>query len=82
MALNRKTMILFDENLYKRLLEKARQRGESVGAFVREAVEKALAEEDRDAAGRIAAARRIVEAAEDVPDWRELERSLLARYGE
>lgn len=79
MSLTRRTQVLFDEEEYRRLHERAQAEGLSVGAFVRSAVNRALAEDA--AAGPRAAAEAFL-AAETLPVGepeeleRELERSL------
>ncbi|TDA70006.1 MAG: hypothetical protein D9V47_03050 [Clostridia bacterium] len=77
MALAKKVMVLFDPQEYKRVERRAALKGISVGRFIREAVEKALAEEkEPPEAIRLAAARRLIEAQEPVIEWEELERRL------
>ncbi len=77
MGLTKKVMILFDPEQYARVVERAKQRGISVGALVREAVAKELARgEQPDREERLEAARRLVSVEEEVPEWDEFERAL------
>lgn len=75
--LSKKAMILFDEKQYQRLKEEAVLRKTSVGSLVREAVQRFILHEKEDSQDiRIEAARRLVSAHEDVPEWEEIERTL------
>ena len=79
MSLTRRTQILLDEHRYRQLRSRARAEGISVGAFVRNAVDRALADD------RLADSRRAVEAfldAEPLPvgEPAELEQELEASY--
>lgn len=56
MSLTRRTQVLFDEQRYRQLRSRAQAEGVSVGAFVRDAVDRALAED------RLADSRRSAEA--------------------
>ncbi len=50
-ALNRRTQLLLDDELHRRLRETAAQRGISMGALIREAVEEKLASAARPSLG-------------------------------
>lgn len=67
--LDRRLQILLDEGRYQRVSALARQRGTSVAAVIREAIDRGL---PADSARRRAAARRILQAepmpAPDVAD--------------
>lgn len=79
MSLTKRVMILFDPGRYQELEEVAKQRHCSVGALIRETVEKGILE--RSAASRSAklqAAKYLISMEEDVPDWDEIEK-LVAR---
>lgn len=52
-ALNRRTQLLLDDELHRRLRETAAQRGISMGALIREAVEEKLASAQDARAGAI-----------------------------
>lgn len=70
MVLDRRLQLLLDEDRYRRVAALAAQRGTSVAAVIREAIDRGLPSPDRRRAG---AARRIL-AADDmaVPDVPEL----------
>ncbi len=78
MSLTRRTHVLLDEERYRRLRASADAEGVSVGAFVRAAVDRALAE-DRLAHARGAAEAfldaELLPVAEPVVLEQELERS-------
>ena len=79
MPLTKKVMVLFDPGRYQKVEEEARRRHSSVGALIREAVDKRILEQAEVAEGaRLDAARRIVSRKEAVPEWQEIER-LIAR---
>jgi len=64
--LSRRLQILLDEDRYARVAEVARQRGTSVAAVIREAIDRGLPASPRR---RSAAARRILEAPDmELPD--------------
>ncbi len=64
--LERRLQILIDEERHRRIVAVARQRGMSVGAVVRDAIDRGLAVPDTR---RRSAAARILDAAPmDVPD--------------
>lgn len=63
MALDRRLQLLLDEDRYQQVSALARERGSSVAAVLREAIDRGLPSADRQ---RTAAARRIL-AAEPMP---------------
>ena len=74
MSLTKKTVILFDPEQYKKLKIKAKLQGTSVGALIREAVDKMLMEKDKvSRKERIEAAQRIISGQEEVIEWQKLE---------
>lgn len=74
MAMERRLQILLDEERYKRVRAHARERRMSVGAVIREAIDRSI---PTDAARRRAAARAILAAPKmHVPDPEELKREL------
>jgi hypothetical protein len=73
--LTHRLQILLDEERYARVAELARQRGSSVAAVIREAIDRGLPSSPRR---RSAALRRLVEAPDmDVPEEPEALRSEL-----
>jgi hypothetical protein len=79
MALTRKVMILFDPERYRKIAEEARKRHSSVGALVREAVDREVLEQSESSRStEFEAAARLISMKEDVPDWDEVEK-LIAR---
>ncbi len=82
MPLTKKTMILFEPEQYRKLVEKAKLRGISVAALIREAVEKViLAEDEASKKVRMQAAQRIISAQEDLPTWEEIEELIALGHG-
>ncbi|MCL0060580.1 hypothetical protein M1O54_00405 [Dehalococcoidia bacterium] len=77
MALTKKVMVLFDPEQYHGLGKEAGRRGCSVGALIREAVNKEIPKVEPKEK-KLEAANRLVSAEEEVPDWKEIE-SLIAR---
>ena len=78
--LTRRTQLLLDDELHERLRRLADERGMSLGALIREAIDEKLAQGTRDA--RAEAARRLL-AAEPMPveDWPEMKREMIeGRY--
>lgn len=69
MSYDRRLQLLLDEERYRRVAELAGQRGTSVAAVIREAIDRGLPSPDRR---RRAAARRVLDAepveVPDVPD--------------
>jgi hypothetical protein len=69
MALDRRLQLLLDEERYRRVADLAQQRGTSVAAIIREAIDRGLPSSDRR---RAAAARAVLDAhpapAPDVPE--------------
>ena len=79
MPLTRKVMILFDPERYQKVAAEARKRHSSIGALVREAVDREVFEESESSMStKIEAAERLISMKEDVPDWDEVEK-LIAR---
>lgn len=80
MSLTHRLQLLLEESQYERLATRARHEGRSVGALVREAIDRAWTEPDavrRTAIDAILGAERM-----DVPDVDELRRELdAARAG-
>lgn len=72
MPLDHRMQLLLDEDRYRRVSELARQRGTSVAAVIREAIDRGLPSPDRR---RFAAGRRLLDAepmpVPDVPDLLE-----------
>ncbi|HXD53380.1 MAG TPA: CopG family transcriptional regulator [Solirubrobacteraceae bacterium] len=78
--LTRRTQLLLDDELHERLRRLAEERGISLGALIREAIDEKLAQGTRDA--RAEAAQRLL-AAEPMPveDWSEMKRQMIeGRY--
>jgi len=74
-ALTKKVMILFDPEKYKVLKLKARMQKKSVGALVRDTIEKVVILDERDAKKeKMEAAKRIISAEEESVDWEEIEK--------
>ncbi len=75
LSLNRRTQLLLDDELHRRLRETAAQRGISMGALIREAVEEKLASV-QDA--RAQAIRQLLDA-EPMPveDWPVMKRQMI-----
>ncbi len=70
MSLDRRLQLLLDEARYRRVAELAGQRGTSVAAVIREAIDRGLPNPDDK---RRAAAQRLLDAEPvDVPDVPEL----------
>ncbi len=79
MPLERRLQILIDEERYRRIAAVARERGTSVGAVVREAIDRGLSAAP---AARRRAASRILEAPDmPVPEPGELRAELEAIRG-
>lgn len=79
MPLTKKVMVLFDPRRYQKVEEEAKRRHSSVGALIREAVDKKILEQAEVAEDvRLDAARRIISGKEEIPEWQEIER-LIAR---
>ncbi|MDI6688936.1 MAG: ribbon-helix-helix protein, CopG family [Actinomycetota bacterium] len=82
MSLTKKAMILFEPEQYRKLEEKAKLRGVSVAALIREAVEKTvLAEDEVSKKVRMQAAQRIISAQEKLPTWEEIEELIARGHG-
>lgn len=79
MPLDRRLQILLDRERHARLVAAARERGVSVAAVVREAIDREVPGPERD---RRAAAARILTASEmDTPGPAELRRELDRAHG-
>ena len=79
MPLTKRVMILFDPERYQKLEEVAKQQHCSIGALIRETVEKGALERDETSKStKLEAARHLISMEEDVPDWDEIEK-LIAR---
>lgn len=78
-SLTRRTQVLLDEEAHRRLRERAHIEGVSVGAFVRSAVDRALAG-DFAAGPRRAAEAFLAAEALPVGEPEELERELERSY--
>jgi hypothetical protein len=81
--LTRRTQILLDEDRYVRLERRARERGCSIAALIREAIDDKLGaatdDETRRAAGEWLLAAPTPDARE--PDWAESKRAMLDSHG-
>jgi hypothetical protein len=74
-ALNRRTQLLLDDELHRRLRETAAQRGISMGALIREAIDEKLS---RLQDARAEAFARLLEAEPmSVDDWPVMKRQML-----
>ena len=75
MALTKKVMILFDPEKYKVLKLKARMQKKSVGALVRDTMERVVILDEMDSKKeRVEAAKRIISSEEESVDWKEIEK--------
>lgn len=81
--LTRRTQILLDDDRYVRLERRARDRGCSIAALIREAIDDKLGaatdDDARRAAGEWLLAAPTPEARE--PDWDETKRAMLDSHG-
>jgi plasmid stability protein len=78
-SLTRRTQLLLDDDLHRRLRETAAQRGISMGALIREAIDEKLSEVQDD---RVRAIDKLL-AAEPMPveDWPAMKKQMLeGRY--
>lgn len=76
MALTKKVMILFDPERYQRVAEEAKQRHCSVGALIREAVDKGvLKESEVSKSTKLEVAARLISREEEVPEWDTIEKA-------
>ena len=78
MALTARVQVLFEPLQVARLQALAESEGRSVGALIREAVERTYLEVDR--ARRLAAVERMAAMALPVGDWEQMERESTDRY--
>ena len=76
MPLNKKAMILFDEEQYKRIADFAKTHHTSVGEVIRNAVDAVVLKKG-NAEERMKAAMRLTSAKDPDADWDEFERSFL-----
>jgi Ribbon-helix-helix protein, copG family len=81
--LNRRTQLLLDEERYRRLERRARARGQSVGAVIRDAIDDQLAAEDADITRREAGAWLLAQPAPSQPEpaWADAKREMLDAWG-
>ena len=79
MALSARVQVLFDPAQVARLQAIAESEGRSVGALIREAVERTYL--DRDRAERLAAVDEMARLRLPVADWEQMERESVERYG-
>jgi hypothetical protein len=81
--LNRRTQILLDEDRYQRLERRARERGQSVAAVIRKAIDEQLEADDQDLARREAGAWLLSQPIPSVPepDWADAKREMLDGWG-
>jgi len=75
MSLTKKVMILFDPEKYKVLELKAKIQKKSVGALVRDTMERVvILDEMESKKERVEAAKRIISSEEESVDWKEIEK--------
>jgi hypothetical protein len=79
MALSARVQVLFDPAQVARLQAIAESQGRSVGALIREAVDRAYLEGDR--ASRLSAVEQMARLNLPVADWEQMERESTDRYG-
>ena len=79
MALSARVQVLFDPAHVARLQAIAESQGCSVGALIREAVERTYL--DRDRAERVAAVDQMARLSLPVADWEQMERQSVEHYG-
>ena len=79
MALSARVQVLFDPAQVARLHAIAESEGRSVGALIREAVERTYL--DRDRAERVAAVDQMARLSLPVADWEQMERESVERHG-
>lgn len=73
--LSKRVEVLFDPKQYASLEEEARRREKSVGALVREAVDKQFLQPTRRQ--KLAALRRLTSQQMDWPPWEELKEEII-----
>lgn len=71
-VLNKRVQVLLSSDQHKRLETLASRRGTSVGALIREAIEKLYIQPDQEE--RLKAVRRMAELELPVSDWEQMER--------
>ena len=79
MALTARVQVLFDPSQVARLQTIAESEGRSVGALIRDAVERTYLDGDRS--DRLAAVERMAALSLPVADWEQMERESTERYG-
>jgi hypothetical protein len=80
MPLTKKTMVLFDEEQYKRIADFAKSRHISVGQAIRDAVDTVVLKKSSSEA-RMNAAVRLTSVADEEIDWEKFERSVIQGHG-
>lgn len=79
MSLSKKVMVLFDPERYQKVVGEAKRRGCSVGALIREGVDKGILEKaEVSKSTKLEAAARLVSREEEIPEWDEIQ-ELIAR---
>ncbi|MBT9140570.1 MAG: hypothetical protein DDT30_01148 [Dehalococcoidia bacterium] len=73
MSLTREVKVFLDPERYRRLEEEAGRRGSSVGALIRQAVNKEIVKGEETKERKLEAAKRLVSAEEEIPGWKEIE---------
>jgi len=71
---NKRTQVLLSEEQYERLMQESRQRGESLGSLIREAVDRAYT---NDRERKLEAVKRIAAMELPVTDWKAMEEEIL-----
>ncbi|HEY3111254.1 MAG TPA: ribbon-helix-helix protein, CopG family [Chloroflexota bacterium] len=79
MALSARVQVLFEPAQVARLQAIAESQGRSVGALIRDAVERTYL--DRDRAERVAAVDQMARLSLPVADWEQMERQSVEHYG-
>ena len=79
MRLSARVQVLFEPAQVARLQAIAEREGRSVGALIREAVERTYL--DRDRAERVAAVDQMARLSLPVADWEQMERESVERDG-
>jgi predicted transcriptional regulator len=78
-ALSARVQVLFEPAQVARLQAIAESQGRSVGALIRDAVERTYL--DRDRAERVAAVDQMARLSLPVADWEQMERQSVEHYG-
>ena len=75
MPLTKKVMVLFDPERYQKVVGEAKRRGCSVGALIREGVDKGILEKaEVSKSTKLEAAARLVSREEEIPEWDRIEK--------